>query len=203
MAEVLPVAFPIPGESAIASYNYTDVAEGTGVVEFYGAETYDTTATRKYILTANQITSNTADLISPNGTINFDLSPFNSPRTIKGTAYFSVGMYESSSAAYYITAKIQKSSGGVVTDCSAAFQSDTIQANGVWKMVLVAIPLTQTHFKKGDFLRLNLDVHGANNGNWSMGCDPTGRSGTYINSTLTAPSMTTKLTLNIPFKLDL
>ena len=99
MAEVLPVAFPIPGESAIASYSYTDIAEGTGVVSFYGAETYDTTASTKYILTTNSIISNNPEIISPNGNYDFDLTPFNMPKTIKGTAYFSVGMYEGSSAA--------------------------------------------------------------------------------------------------------
>jgi len=191
-------------ESISANYSYVDVADGTGVIEFYGAQTYDTTNSTKYILTTNSIYSNVPEIVNPSGTYNFDLSAFNLPRAIKGTAYFSVGMYMNTAATngYFITAKIQKSSGGVVTDCSSAFQGATLNSNGIWKMILIAIPLTPTHFKKGDFLRLNLVVDGADNGEWAMGCDPTGRNGTYITSALVSPSMSTKLTLNIPFQID-
>jgi hypothetical protein len=205
MAEVLPVAFPIPGESAIASYNYTDIAEGTGVVSFYGAQTYDTTATTKYILTTESITSNNPEILNPSGVYSFNVTAFNMPKTIKGTAYLSFGRYMNAigGTIYTVDAKLQKDSGGTVTDCSNTFRSDSLNANGIWKMSLMAIPLTQTHFKKGDILRLYLTINGPGNGEWAFGCDPTGRSGTYITSALTAPSMTTKMTLNVPFKLDL
>ena len=36
MAENLPVNFAIPGEGVIAAFNYTDIAEGTGIQVFYG-----------------------------------------------------------------------------------------------------------------------------------------------------------------------
>ncbi len=34
MADILPTNFPAPTERSIATYNYTDIAEGTGVVIF-------------------------------------------------------------------------------------------------------------------------------------------------------------------------
>ena len=39
----LPNQYAIPGEKSIASYNYTDIAEGTGTIVFYGGVWEDST----------------------------------------------------------------------------------------------------------------------------------------------------------------
>ena len=35
MAEVMPINFPLPSESAVASYNWSDVASGETYITFY------------------------------------------------------------------------------------------------------------------------------------------------------------------------
>ena len=51
MAE-LEKHFPPTTPQAIASYNFTDIGEGTGIVKVYGSESSDTSATT-YSLSQN------------------------------------------------------------------------------------------------------------------------------------------------------
>src|SRR3990167_9378636 len=99
MAPTLPLNIPIPQSAAIASFNYTDIAEGTGVVLFYGA-THKEVSTTSYFLTTNTPYSNDvitsgAILQSANWTEvinkNFDVR-FNRPQNIKGYAYLSLSL---------------------------------------------------------------------------------------------------------------
>lgn len=205
MADVLPVNFPIPGESSIASYNYTDIAEGTGIVSFYGAiaGVYPgTLANLSFILTTNQVYSEEPTRISP-GAMTFKLAAFNTPKTIKGTAYASIPIYEASAGEYYVKVQVQKDSGGSVSNCSSEISGTPINGNGAHKMDLIPIALTTTHFKKGDILQIVVTPTGGGAGDEEIGIDPQGRAGNYINSSLTSPPMTTQMKFFIPFKLDL
>jgi hypothetical protein len=197
MAELIPSNFPIPGEGAIASYNYTDIADGTGVTIFYLTQTKAGS-----LLTTAAIPSE-AVYKRNSQSLNYDLAPFNSPRTIKGTAYVSIGIYQST--ANGLTSwicQIKKESGGVVTTCSSAITGTLPSGNGGHLMAITHIPLTQTHFKKGDILRLNIEITNSN-GDTDFGQDPLGRDGGQFSSAVTAPTITTVSKLYMPFKLDL
>lgn len=158
MAENMPVNFPIPGESAIATYDYADVVSGLGYQNFYTFQTVIDSGgveTAYPQLSSELIPSNyNATLISTGGTLvtNFDTSSFNSPRTLKGRAYFSCTGTQTVSTGGRVDFKLQKVSGATVTDiCSTTGTSDFTTSN---QFHIVHADLTETHLAIGDILRL-------------------------------------------------
>jgi hypothetical protein len=196
MAELLPINFNIPGESAIASYDYTDISEGTGVVIFDGFVTSDA-STFSYRLSKNAILSEVVDPgFAVSGTINIELSPFNIPKTVKGRAYFVFTTYVSAS---YVDnfIKVIKMSGGVRTELVGGQGLRTAAGSDNHVM---SLDIPQTIFKKGDILRIEFSGTLGGAATWAIGLDPLNRVGTYI----TTPSVTpTYFKAAIPFKLDL
>lgn len=157
--------------TSIATYSYTDIAEGTGVTSFYCATTKDSSGTG-YILTANTLYSNdltSTASISQTGAYtrifnqDFDLTAFNFPQTIKGTANINVswGLQNQISGTVGLYLKFIIKKNGVEI---ANVQTETIDHNddGVEFTSLLKVALAQTHFKKGDVLRVTLEA-------WSNG----------------------------------
>lgn len=210
MADLVPVTFPIPGESAVASYSYTDIIAGDGVIEFYGAVSAQLTGaanppitvTKKYILTTSQVPS---DEVYTRGTVtmNFDTNVFNSSRTVRGTAYLSAGVYMSVSGGLTsITVRLQKVSPLATTDISSTIYARIPSGNGGHKMILVPIELTQTTFNQGDYLRCEV-IQVVSNGNVDFGHDPTAREGGQILSSVTDPTINSRMRLLVPVRIDL
>lgn len=173
MADNLPVNFPIPGAKALANYNYSDVADGTGVNLFYPAMSINNAGEVPVLINfvAGAVIASGGTIVL-NGRfvgndIDFDLTPFNSPRVVMGTAYLSGYADYDSAAGIYLKAQVRKVSGVTETNISSEITTDSRTADGV---VLIAIPLTQTEFAVGDFLRLTLSKGGGNGG---FICDPT------------------------------
>ena len=186
-----------------ANYDYVDVAEGTGVVVFNLCYT-ETSSGEQYLLTSQSPYSAQMGIVtSSTVTRNFDAIAFNMPKVIKGTAYLNVGHYVlSNGAESYVKVKIIKVSGGVATDCSSQISSAQLNSNGVHRMHLIPIALTETNFERGDILRCEIILNSSNN-DVEVGADPMGRDGTYITSALTSPTMTTKSRLFMPFRIDI
>jgi len=200
---MIPLRFRKSSEGALANYDFVDIAEGTGVVIFYGGAT-ETSAGITYLFSKNAFYSEYTTIIFGVGTNtrNFDTGVFNLPKAIKGTAYFSVGLYtQSGGANAYLKVTVQKSSGGAITNCSSQISSATINGNGAYNMLMIPIPLTTTHFKKGDFLRVEVSAVNSLNA-IEYGTDPMGRPGTYLTGAV-LNTMTTKMQLYMPFQLDL
>lgn len=158
MADVLPINFPLPSESALASYSYTDIADGTGVVMYYGVRTI-TNAGDDFILTTSPFiapgpVATKVRLYETDGQKDFDLTAFTSPRTLRGTAYISCQSYSANTP--YIVARIYKYSGGVETAISSEITSQ--QATKDSECFLIPIPLTTTNFGIGDILRVKIEV---------------------------------------------
>jgi len=185
-AEVVPVNFPVPGESSIASYNYTDIANGLGYSSYYPNGIWDGSAV-VYLLMSQTLHSQAGvrDFASTNSQ-DLDLSPFNTPKTLMGTAYFQFSA-KTSSGASVITATIKKVSGASVTSISSAIASSSISTSEAWK--ILKIPLTKTNFKIGDILRLTLAAD-AGTVHCYVGVDPTNTASTITNtqSVLSIPS---------------
>ena len=87
-------------EPIIASFNFSDVAEGTGIITYNGAileisgsKTYSMLPFSEYSgdIEINETTATTY-------TYNYDLGAFNKAHTLKGTAYFSAGVWLTNSA---------------------------------------------------------------------------------------------------------
>lgn len=200
MAANLPVNFPIPGESAVASYSWTDISEGTGIVNFYGYSSRNNT-TITYRLTQSLPESENDTLVDQNGQINFndydfDLTPFNAPRKLKGQAMVT-GSYSwiegLADREAYLTATLKKWDGSTETDIGSS-RTQTLTATTPETGFTFCFDLTPTSFAIGDVLRLTITVGNsagtADNGNksvWTINTNPTDK----------------QLKLSVPFNIDL
>ena len=221
MADNLPTNFPIPPESSIVSYSYTNVAEGTGIIKFYGYASADSSGTT-YHLGKNAVYSNITDSGDSTLTssyvkrqdLDFDLSPFNTPQTIGGTATLNICMRASgdhTSVSGKFIALIKKVSGGETTLVTLTSEdpvaSGNVGAGDGWKVANIKGTIPNTHFKIGDQLRLTIEVYqkisGAGNGWVAIGLDPQNRDGDYITPSSDDPTSTTKLEFYCPFRINL
>jgi len=73
-------------QTAIASYDWTDIASGFGFVSFYLTTADDGKIYQRILSEKALSSSEPAGVIETNGTYEFQTSVFNSPREIKGTA---------------------------------------------------------------------------------------------------------------------
>ena len=225
MAEVLPQNFPLPNESAVASYSYTDLAEGTGIRLFYGCTNEDGDG----ILTQNQIYSHTIEstaLQNPPTTSyvldldkDFDLTAFNMPQTIKGTAYINGTFYlhtdavgAGQSGISYIQIKLRKWDGSTETEiANNTFTLTHTSSTTEKKLFCLDITIPETHFKIGEILRATVLIYtkvtaidsGLENFRTAFCYDPMNRDGTYIVPSTDDPVTISQFKLWIPFKLPL
>lgn len=199
---------------AIASYSYVDIADGTGVQKFYGAKTKS-----GFILTPQTLYSEliftsvnapyAAAVLLDN---DFDVT-FNMPKTVKGTLIVNVPFIHEVSTSglrtFDVTITVQRVSNGVSTTIgtdTATQYSDTGtgQTAANFRERIVSVALTQTHFKKGDTLRIHvkLDIYNAN-GNCLFYTyhDPAGRA--YGSPVITDGTINTQMVFYVPFRIDL
>jgi len=200
MADTLPINFPLPAETANATYNYIDIINGLGMVEFYAGSSQEG-GTEDYHLSPNVFYSNTIELRTPD-TFNFDTASFNTPRRVKGTAYVNFGHWETSSGGTSAAViRFYKVSGGTPTAISSEITADKPVGNGAGKMCFVAIALTETNFAIGDYLRMAFTT-AVSSGDLYIGIDPAGREGIFLKSSTTPPTTTT-MKVWVPFKIDI
>lgn len=187
----------------LANYNYTDVANGTGFVTYYGADV-NVSGAVSYVLTSNVVysdniyTSTTlpadeSQVSTKRATHTFDLSTFNIPQTAKGTAVINVP-FEVATIGYAHLVLILKKN----TTTIATVQTEEI--NATIKLSLLNMTIPETHFKIGDYLSLVVEVWGHNLHNIAAGAvyvghDPKDRTMTTLDSS--------QIRLDMPFRLDL
>src|SRR4030042_3978975 len=88
----LPITFRKSPEGSVTSYNFYDIAEGTGIVKFYLNAT-ETSSAIAYHLDTNPLYSAVIDVgfayaaggYTQYTDYDFDVSTFNLPKTIRGT----------------------------------------------------------------------------------------------------------------------
>jgi hypothetical protein len=179
--------------SELASYDATDLAEGTGSVEYHGiagaisgAATYSLIPFKKY----------SADYaITPGtSTFNFDLGAYNMPRTIKGTAYIACAIYVGNPGGGYFSVQFQKVSGSTTTNVSEKIYSPTSAAGSGASYYFMKIPMIQTSFGVGDYLRMVLI--GGTTGSYDLLIEP------LDPDPLTASMNTADFSVTIPYRLD-
>ena len=222
MAELLPVNFLIPGESAIASYNYTDLAEGTGIIKFYGfaarnsaAYTYhlDKNPTYSALIQKSGAWSNSSSI-----DIDFDTSTFNTPCVIKGTAIINMTLSVIADAGHtstgYITAYVRKWNGTTETEIANVQSANVVDNDATANKEVLNLRLTipQTSFKRGETLRLTIVLSGScpsGTGVFAFGCDPMNRDADEysgwsdgVDIKPSTDSMITQLNFYCPFKID-
>jgi len=195
---------PILPSPAIASYDYFDISDGTGIRTFYFYQNQDNLGLYSGLTTDHLVySSSIADAKTSSGSTSydFDLSAFNTPKTIKGTALFQACTKANSSGGYYTSfdVTIKKVSGANVSTIATA---TTENASYSAHTFCLKIDVPQTNFKPKDILRVNVVWHytigGGNYMEW--GHDPANRDGQQVTA---ANGLFTASFIKIPFKLNI
>ena len=208
MVKTLPINFQVPEENKTISYNFIDIADGTGIVTLYGYHWIDN-STEKYGLSANAIRSNyiytkaTCDnsvTAEKEMDLDFDLAPFNLPQNLEGTARInlsfgagSVSTANTSSRVYAIV-KIRKWDGSTETEIASG-QSETDDLGNIdgvgffdYRTVNIQITVPLTHFQIGEQLRVTVEIWalqlGANDSSVFVFHSPNDELDTVANETL-------------------
>lgn len=208
--------------STIATYNYTDIAEGTGIQLFYGFGYYNQAGTLVYGLGKSTDYSETIETSSaPDDTgnyskvidLDFDLNAFNLPQTARGTAQVNLTQfagYGGYDMANYIIARIRKWDGTTETEVASGQSAGiTTSSNTIKKVRTIRFTVPKTHYKKGDILRLTIELWaktqsaGYINSTAAFGHDPENRDGALIIPSTDDPRTTTKLLFYCPFNIDI
>ena len=221
----IPRVYRKSGEKAIASYNFTDIAEGTGIVIFKLATARDSSATLQKILIESNIYSDSISTetagsssgsATKTGNTDFDLTIFNLPKIIGGTAFVNIGWgcegnsNNQGGTNAFLIVKIRKWDGSTETDLGEGKSSTIVgpesagSFTGITSALKIDIP--KTHFKKGNNLRVTVEEWtllggGSNPGSVHIGHDPQNRDGDLIKPA--SADIITKSNVHIPFVFDL
>lgn len=213
--------FPLPQPQAIASFNFSDIDEGTGVIILFGYTSETSVGADEHLTTQSSIFSKeieTSVTTSVDSTfvkhidLDFDLSPFNFPKTIEGTAFFQAGLglqRTTGTLSGFIIVKVRKWDGSTETEI-ASVQSDTLDTGGSdrKRIMTVTFSIPRTHFKKGETLRITVEgwskvVGGAATMTIAIGHDPRNRDGTVLVPSTDDPDTITQMIAHIPFRIEL
>ncbi len=208
----------------IASFSYTDVAEGTGVIRFLGASSKDQT-TNDYFLSSATLASNDINTQASSSSdseildLDFDVI-FNRPQNMKGIVKVQIplGGRTTSGApnswTVYAIVKLRKFDGSTESDIASS-QSEVVSGGGgsvnvkESKMVNLAIDASSavTHFKKGDILRITVSINNntvSGGTNTGFGHDPKDRTDVAATAGgIIADVDSTQFVVNIPFVLNI
>ena len=215
--------FPQLPNQQIASFDWADIQEGTGMVDYYAFDCEDS-ASVKYLL-AHELyyskdieksqtpPSSEADYIKALD-IDFDLADFNLPKIIGGKGIIKGSFFITNDVSPwksygYLVFKIRKYSGTTETEI-ANVQTVTIELTGVdsclIKPFVCRVVIPNTYYKPGDILRLTVeawkktDGTGGNTGIIGFGLDPMNRDGVKIKPSVT-PANFSQLKLSCPFRI--
>lgn len=218
---MIPNKYQNTGEGAIASYSYIDIAEGTGIYVFNGAEE-EAASGKTYFLTTNTPYSNSIVLSGAvaggSGWVNvvnkdFDVK-FITPKNLKGKARFTAAiggtnttgtgsqlLVFSGAKLIHVNSAATETVLATVSGAALSLPSASTTYRQVQNIPFGDVALK--HFKSGETLRLHLELWGINSGTMSidnayLGIDPANRTNPHDGS-----ANTTKLELYVPFKLDL
>lgn len=178
-----PKPFPETIGPALASYNYSDIAEGSGVQIYYGtkAHTDSNFANDKFILSEAPIIASGNAAGGTNGVIACSALPvdfeivFNTPKTIKGNLYATIPLHVDTGQTANAQITIQKWDGTSETDIVAQISSPTYGNVGsdVYVDVTIKVVVPKTSFKAGETLRIQLDSSSNSSGD-DIGINPAG-----------------------------
>lgn len=189
MAQPKSIPQQYSGQSdTIASYSYTDIAEGTGYSMFYLCGALDSSGAT-YFLTGNSGLTYAMRTIGTGGFSettykNFDVT-FNLPRTIKGKLYLS-GQIDIGGTDGAVTARPYHYDGSTETALGAEVTTGTTSSSD--DLYCIEWDVSKKRFKKGEILRLKVKTSDAG---VSISIDPTG----------TNPSGILPSRINVPFTL--
>lgn len=204
----IPIVYRKSVESAVASYDFTDIIEGTGIVNFYFGYAGSTK-----VLSTNRFYSGTSynsETIENSGAfckeidLDFDVL-INKPITIKGTCVASVPTMITrlnGTIISYVTVYLRKWDGSTETDIASGASAQFTTAATAWKNQSAYLNVPTTSFKKGEYLRATIEgwAQVADDNNiLRVGTDPQG----VLDATWTSTTIAPTSIIGIPFRIDL
>lgn len=211
MARLVPQPFPIPAETAIATYSYTDIADATGIVEFYPttSSTATTTFVHRLITNTSQYSENEG-VTTASGSLNLDFDvTFNATQTIEGKMYAQIPLSlkaSSGTVTLSVSLTVIHYDGTTETVIGTAqttrVLSTTTTSSFVNTMVNCTWNISKKIFKKGETLRLTLTDTVSGSGTKTIGHSPLGTQRTTSGTEFEAQA-NSRATLFVPFRLDL
>ena len=218
-----PKVVPAAPATANANYDYFDIAEGTGIQNFFASQSIASGGIVSYALTTdNTVYSGkiTEKFIGALGwskvsDIDYDVT-FNLPKIIKGDLVVTVtqgvgGGAELRSISLFVN--IFKVSGGTPTQIGSEKKTElTTSSVGGVKSFTKNLTISsggRVHFKQGDILRLNIELWGratSASSEIGYGVDPQDRNDTTDEAGIDPVILdadTTQLKLKVPFIIDI
>lgn len=176
----VPTVYRTTGEQALASYDFIDIAEGTGIVNYFGLQA-SLSGARTNILSTNSalfsygVQTSGAAVLS--GTYfklidkDFDFQ-FNLPKIIKGNLIVSLThahacVSTSEASQHFINIRARKYDGTTETDLavnsgavllSPAGGSATEGGTIEYQTESIVVPISRQNFKKGETFRLTVEA---------------------------------------------
>lgn len=207
----------------LVNYSFQNAIEGTGSLTFYTGDGLDDSGTSNDFLSSNTFYSDSIEVNVTDSSLsssftkavehNYDTSLLVLPQTINGTAQlaFSWAVYGHASAAITgkIIAKLILLKGAAETVIGTATTEEFTRASGSasWaeQTSNLLLTLTETHFNKGDVIRLNVEgwlknSTGTFGGKIAWGQDPQNRDGDVIIPS--SQGTITKMNISVPFEIN-
>lgn len=222
----LQIAIPPQSSPALASYSFSDLANVSGVVTYYGAKDEDlwfltssNSVRSNRVMTLIQAQTDNTDTIQHD--LDFDLE-FNLPQTIKGEVQVATPVLLRNASGGTITTYnlytkiyVRRVRNGVESDI-ASDTGETLQplsvGNGVQYRAnqSVSVTVPRTLYKKGDKLRITVEFHAWNtssgSSDYAVGHDPANRpSDDYTDTAGAAYTFDTEpstLIIQIPYRIN-
>ena len=225
----VPIIYREGQARSIASYNYVDLASGTGYVDFYAGKTVDTNRLSANAFWSDKVCTGTTSVATTTGyekqsDVDFDIE-FVLPQTVDGKTIINVpiafhALSDGAAIGVYCICKVRKYDGTTETDLVENQSTIIATTNSVINttesgIVCVDVDIPKTTFKGGETLRLTIELWGsvsaAATSNFFFGHDPKSRTTTNIEDDTTFDFGTTyqtnttesNLIFQVPFRIDL
>ncbi len=216
--------YPQLAPTAIASYNYTDVEDNTGVVIYYPFKGSDASAQINMMSAQADYTEEKGQGGDRDGAvaevmdIKFESGAFNVTRNVRGTALFRLpwgytpkNSDEDLAGSWVIT--VYKYDGSTETSIATVTSRTYTTATGVQipynSVSMIELVLPKTNIAVGDVLRVRLQlsvgrtVGTAGASAWAVGYDPKDTSFAFVGASKTMTLNDPQMAFFIPFDLDL
>lgn len=192
--------------NVLPTYNFIDIISGTGYVNFYAGKTVDLNLLSNFtyysdtVATSSSVNPGAAALYLDN---DFDVL-LNRPMDMLGLGIVNVPVFiNDNKVSVYAVTTLRKWTGAVETDIVTNTSRTYTGGTNTYSMLAVDLTIPLTHFKKGEYIRLTIQIYGANSDgvahSLSYAHDPESRS-TGWDSTGAVPS---KLVFQCPVRLNL
>jgi hypothetical protein len=208
----VPINFAVPGEGAVASYSFTDLATGTGYTSFYFIDCSNSIK----MLTPTTFYSKKGYTATPTNTamdVDFDLL-FNKKSVVAGDALIQIPVVlvnnSGGGGTITTTAKAEifaVAVGGAETSLGSISEnlSASVAASDYSNQFLIGkITVAEHAFVKGEKLRVTFTATAMGSNLITMiGHDPKNRTSAFSAQPITTTWITSQSIINIPFKVEL